>query len=168
MNIPFRIAIACLVASVVAGPSARARSHCYCKMQSPSGAVADFGSLGSYGTQQGHDEDCRKLCDGRASDYWKNNQSAACTASKGATLVANYAVGTRGYQAGNNYTCPLSGTSAVDGFLSFDNAFPESVRWKLDGNAIAPDKFGNVTLDPHDSFVNFAAYDSRSIELTIP
>src|ERR1044072_9491428 len=98
-------------------PHAEAKAHCYCKMMSLSTTISDFGALRSYGTQAGHDTDCRKLCDNRSSSWWSSNQASACSASHGGTVVAFYAAGTRSYQGGNNYTCP--GAHAPEGRMEF-------------------------------------------------
>jgi hypothetical protein len=139
-------------------PEAQARVHCFCKMQSLSTTIADFGEQGSYGTQFGHDVECRRLCDSRSGSYWASNQAAACLVSHGGTMVAFYAVGTRSYQAGNNYTCPASDTTAAEGSIVFHD-YDVSRKLTMNGHEVMASGFSQVILAAKDTVANFYFQD---------
>ena len=82
--------ILCVTLVAMIPAMAMARAHCHCKLESLGRTIKDFGDIGSYGTQQGHDADCRRLCDGAASGYMNatNRASAPKLAILRATLPA--------------------------------------------------------------------------------
>jgi len=152
--------ILCMTLVAMTPAMALARAHCYCKAQSLGTTIKDFGAIGSYGTQVGHDADCRALCDGAANGYMNaTNRAAACAASGGNAIVAVYAVGTRSYQSGDNFTCAIGGVSAARGSIQ---VFPlgHARQLKLNDRAINPTGIhASVTLPASDKFANFEFID---------
>lgn len=118
---------AILVLAVAGAQAAAASAHCFCKLGPLSSPIQNFGEIAQYGTQIGHDADCRSRCDGRASQYMAGNQTAACTASHGAPIVAFSAVGTKSYQGSRTFTCPQSNSGPIPGRVVF-GTIPATIR----------------------------------------
>lgn len=116
---PFLVLFFGLSSLIALQPSAHAKAHCYCRLQSQSTTVYNFGEIASYNTQIGHDSNCAAQCNDRASHYFGSNQASACAASHGGTVVAFYAVGSKSYQSGKNYACPQTGATATKGSITF-------------------------------------------------
>jgi hypothetical protein len=158
---PAVIAFVCgILCAAAFPPAAQAKAHCFCKLQSLSTTIANFGQIGTYGTQSGHDVDCRSLCDSRSGSYMNSSRASACSASHGGTIAAFYAVGTRAYQSGNNYTCPQTGGSAAQGSIGFD-MYSVSRSVSINSRQIDLSKpLQVVTLQPQEAFANFELWDN--------
>lgn len=153
--------ILCVTLVAMIPAMAMARAHCHCKLESLGRTIKDFGDIGSYGTQQGHDADCRRLCDGAASGYMNaTNRASACVASGGNTVVAVYAVGTRSYQSGDNWTCDVGGATAINGSIEVLPGGVSRRQFKLNSVELhARGINAAATLPSGDKFANFEFID---------
>lgn len=99
-------------------------AHCFCKLGDPSHPIHDFGTVGEWGTQIGHDSACRDACAMKTDQFMRiaANHAAACTAAHGASVTMFYAVGTKSYQSGGTYNCSQGGGGAAQGSIGFPNA----------------------------------------------
>jgi hypothetical protein len=147
----------CLAVGLLLHAPAYAKAHCFCKLQSLSTIVTNFGEIATYNTQSGHDGNCSALCNDRAKHYVESNRTSACNTSHGGTLVAFYAVGTKSYQSGENYACPQTGASVTPGSIAFG---PHEVDRMIKLNGKAYDTLArNMTLPPQDKYGTFEFSD---------
>jgi|SRR5947209_5045135 len=146
---------------------AHATAHCFCKLGPISSPFHDFGQIKSYGTQIGHDTDCKNACNAAAGGYMSNaaNKSAVCKAAGGGNVVSYSAVGTRPYIAGNSLTCP-SHSGGTPGYILFGTIPDNPMRSiTINGTTINMNSQTPIIIQNQGAYVTFTLYDYLSFHV---